>query len=390
MAIFLAFVWFVFWLSSSSAKISQKFRKQTVVVYSLILTGAILAAILFRVLFFSVFMIPSGSMERTIIPGDKIWVNKLVYGPRLPYSPYEIPWVNILFWLAEDKKPDVEKGWWGYKRLKGYRQPDRGDVAVFNHPKSKDIFIKRITAIPGDTLSINNGRVVVNQVVQKDAPYVTYFARVEHDNYNLVRHLLDSLNIKTHKRMHSDHLNGYMTRKEMELLSNCRSVISAEIEPLRPDTAWRVYPKRKQILWNIDNYGPFVIPQKGMQITLNRHTVLLYQQIIKQFEGVEIKESGNHFAVNDIPFETYTFTRNYYFVMGDNRHDSQDSRYFGPVPESELIGKAPSLFFLQIMEDLMHPEYSKHLIIKVEWWLFQPTFEIMTVDHFKRGIGIIG
>lgn len=134
------FVWFVVWLSTSSNRYVVRFRNMTYIVYPLILIGVVLLAITLKTLFFGLYKIPSGSMEKTIVPGDIVWVNNLSYGPRLPYSPYEVSWINGLVWLIEGRDADIHKRWWEYKRLKGYSSPKRGDISVFNHPYHNTIF----------------------------------------------------------------------------------------------------------------------------------------------------------------------------------------------------------------------------------------------------------
>jgi signal peptidase I len=134
-------------------------------------------------------------MEKTIVPGDMVWVNNLTYGPRLPYSPYEISWINVLVWLWEGKEADVKKTWWDYKRLKGYSSPQRGDISVFNHPYNNTIFIKRIVALPGDTLQIMDGQLMVNGREQTKPENSVYYSKARFNNRQEAYSILDSLQI---------------------------------------------------------------------------------------------------------------------------------------------------------------------------------------------------
>jgi signal peptidase I len=334
----------VFWLSTSSAKIVTKFRQFSFISYPLLIIGTVVAAIFFKTLFFGIYKIPSGSMEKTISPGDIVWVNNLVYGPRLPYTPYEISWVNVLVWLWEGKEGDVKKRWWEYNRLKGYSKPKNGQVAVFNHPQNNQVFIKRIAAIPGDTLQIIDGFLYINGQKKVSPTSAVYYSKVHFRDSRKGFKILDSLNIRmvSQNNSHENSIfNGHLTLSEIKSLENHPYVLNAGIDPLRPDTAWAVYPWSEEIKWNIDNYGPYILPFRGMPIELNPHNLSMYGPLINT-------EAPDFVNQNDNDSNIFAFKHDYYFLMGDNFHDSHDSRYFGPVREEYLIGKASFILFSQI------------------------------------------
>ena len=132
--------------------------------------------------------------------------------------------------------------------------------------------------------------------------------------------------------------NGALMPAEMQLLQKHPGVLEAGIDPCRPDTAWGVYPHSQHVKWNIDNYGPYRLPYKGMTIAINTENIHVYGQLMHhegQFRPESERDSCGYF----------TFYKDYYFIMGDNFHDSEDSRYFGPVPEDCLIGKASFLIY---------------------------------------------
>jgi signal peptidase I len=334
-------VLFLFWIVTSSAKPVVRFRKMTYLVYSMVIIGAVLAAITFKTLFFGIYVIPSGSMERTIVPGDVVWVNNLSYGPRLPYSPYEISWINLLVWFWEGKDADVKKRWWNYKRLKGYSSPQRGDISVFNHPYNNTIFIKRIVALPGDTLQIIDGQLMINGWEQVKPKNSVYYSRARFKDRHDAYAILDSLHINMFQNTtHHEavQFNGQITHKELQALQLHPQVTDASIDPCRPDTAWGVYPHSEHIDWSIDNYGPYRLPFKGMVVEISPENIWVYGQLMHhegQFRPESERDSAGHF----------TFYNDYYFIMGDNFHDSDDSRYFGPVMEEFLIGKASFIMF---------------------------------------------
>ncbi len=331
------------WLFVSDHKAIIALRNTSIVVIPLLLIGAVLLAISLRVFVFGLFTIPSESMERTIVPGDLVWVNKLAYGPRLPSNAYEIPWINLIAWLTEDPDTDREKSTWPYRRLKGYTNPRPGAVVIFNEPHKKTVFIKRCAATPGDTLQITNGQVYINGEKLNDPAGVIYYSRVAYADMRLARQVIDSLGLNLHKSHKKNTFNGFLSRGDVKKLLKSPHILSAGIESERADTAWKVYPRREELDWNIDNYGPYVIPRKNLEIPLNDSTFAIYRQVMRKFEKTKIHNSDGQYIVNGLPADSFTFSRDYYFMMGDNRHDSRDSRYFGPVPESDIIGKATSI-----------------------------------------------
>jgi signal peptidase I len=139
------------------------FRRKKWMTWPSILLGVFLMAILFKTLVLCIYKIPSSSMERTIMKGDIVWVNKFIYGPKLPKSPYEIPWFSLLYWVThrEQKLNDAPK--WDYRRLQGFGQMERGDVIVFEHPDNMETYIKRCVALPGDTFKLVHESVINNK-----------------------------------------------------------------------------------------------------------------------------------------------------------------------------------------------------------------------------------
>jgi signal peptidase I len=335
--------WGLVWLATSSAKAVVRFRKMTFLIYPLIMIGVLLAAITFKTLFFGIYVIPSGSMEKTIVPGDMVWVNSLSYGPRLPYSPYEISWINVLVWFWEGKDTDVTKPWWNYKRFKGYSAPQRGDISVFNHPQNNIIFIKRIVALPGDTLQIIDGQLVNNGLQQAKPKNAVYYSEATFNNRAEGYALLDSLNISmfyNNSMRETVKFNGNLTPSEIEILRKHPQVLKAGIDPLRADTAWTVFPGKEELNWSIDNYGPYILPYSGMAIEKNAHNLSLYGSLMDQEVADNVKSKSDDSTV-------FVFKNDYYFLMGDNFHNSEDSRYFGPLKEEHIIGKASFVFFSQ-------------------------------------------
>lgn len=338
----------LFFLATSQLPKINRFRKKTWIIFPLILTGAILLAIFLRTLIFGIYSVPSSSMERTLIPGDVVWVNRTLIGPRLPDSPYKIPWINVLFWLANNKEIDPNKSWWQYRRLNGYSSTNRGDILVFNHPHSGNIFIKRCVATPGDTLRIIKGDVIANSENKLNTSMAVFTTRLEYkDRKKAIKEIEETTGfpLRFHPEAREGCLKLSLTRQEMNLLRDTGSFREVCIAPERPDTAWTFFPYQPSIKWTLDNFGPFVVPAKGTTIDLNQRNFNIYKSVIEDLENNTCTKKKDGFFINGEPATRYSFERNYYFMVGDNRHDSNDSRFWGPVPEANIIGKATTILF---------------------------------------------
>lgn len=310
-------------------------------------------AIFIRVFFIEIFSIPSGSMEDTLITGDKILVNKLTYGPELPRSPFEIPWINLFFYMNKEARADMDSLWWGSKRLSGYSRIKRGDVMVFRHPtwgKRDNYFVKRCVGLPGDLLQIKDADLKINGEDYKEQGYVKKRYQVWENNEELLFHFADSLEViisaswlNGSENKHTNELMLNLHQKEiLEQQSFIDSVVSACITS---DSATWLYSGEDQLRWTIDNYGPILIPFKGMEINLNDFNYALYKRTINQLEHHRLTKSESRFYLNGIAIDKYMFRNNYYFMIGDNRNNSNDSRYWGFVPEQDIVGKASFILF---------------------------------------------
>lgn len=346
--LFIAFTMFVFCIAQNtkwkSSKILQKIKSPFLIMSMLII------AISFRILLFEIFAIPSDSMQETLVPGDKIFVSKLIYGPDLPRSPFEIPWFNLVLLFDQEKKSKKDYVRWKYKRLKGLKKIKQGDVIVFRHPiwgDRNNYYIKRCIALPGDTFRINSGIVYINNKHYYEPDLV---------RKNYTPWIPDSAHLNHTATVRKNIVNRFTTRDDYNVLSLTtleKKELSISKQPMdslvtadwpADSTQW-VYPISKEFKWTINNYGPLVLPFKGMIIKLDEHSYRVYERTINILENQKLEKRNGEFFLNDKAITSYTFTHNYYFMLGDNRNNSCDSRHWGFVPEENIVGKAALILF---------------------------------------------
>ncbi|WP_170179752.1 signal peptidase I [Flavivirga rizhaonensis] len=301
-----------------------------------------------KILIFDFFLIPSTSMEDTLFTQDVILVNKLKYGPRLPRSPFDIPWLNIVFYFNENAKKRIKKGnWWDYKRLSGTTAIKQGDVFVFNSTwKKQFIMVKRCVALSGDTLYINDGEIFTNdnQFVEPNTVKNKYRFNVK--NKMALYKALDSLALNdiVLKNIGGEINEAILSEFELNQLKKYEFVssVSKQIDTFISNKTFVKLPDKK---WTFDNMGPIIIPEKGMQIPLNTETFELYKSAINSSEGFKIKEIDGVYYIDGKEVNNYTFKQDYYFMVGDNRKRTMDSRAWGFVPASNIIGKVQCVLF---------------------------------------------
>ncbi len=312
---------------------------------------AVVVATIVRTFILEAYTIPTSSMEKSLLVGDFLFVSKYHYGPRIPMTPISFPFAHNTMPIFGGKSY-VESVKLPYKRLPGFQKIKNNDVVVFNYPMEerpvdkKENYIKRCIAIPGDTLTIVDRQAYINGKLS-DNPENMQFSYIVKttDGLEFNQKIMRKLDITETGRVSQKDLFMLLTNENVSKIKDFGNV--TEVVPVSDaagEMGREVFPSNPEFPWNRDNYGPLVIPAKGMTIELTPGNLSKYRRAIEVYEGNTITMDGNQVMLNGAPATQYTFKMNYYFMMGDNRHNSADSRFWGFVPEDHIVGKAVFLW----------------------------------------------
>lgn len=316
-----------------------------IVVFLFVLSSLILT----KLFILDVFKIPSSSMENLLYPGDIIVVNKLKYGPKLPRSPFDIPLVNLAFYKNKNALSKIKSNWWNYNRLAGTTAIKTGDVFVFSLDISRKYFVvKRCVGLPGDTIKIIKGEVYTNSRRYNSPETVKNSYRFKLKNKKKFFTIIDSLEIEEnliYNKGSANWASALFSKHELQLLKriNCIDSIKKNVDIF--NGAQQEVIKTANSRWTLDDMGPVIIPKRGMEINLNPDTFMLYNKIFNLFENSIITQQNGTYFINGKKATRYKFKLNYYFMMGDNRKGTSDSRSWGFLPESNVIGKVQCVLF---------------------------------------------
>ena len=401
-----------------AAKYKKSFKRE----WADAIIFAVVAATLIRGFYLEAFTIPTSSMERKLLVGDFLFVNKMAYGARVPNTPISFPFTHHSFpeWLPLVGGSQSYLEWFKFPHANLPKMGDveRNDCVVFNFPAGdtvaieepariyeqmlrdesitlgvsidearrllnenytikdrpvdkKENYIKRCVGLPGDKLEIVDTKLMINgspgyfdknaqfkyEVITKDYPITQEILLKKEINFEYSEQLVrdeNGLPIKDEfgkeivfRHWNPRNGNKYvltMTDDAKNRLSQFGNVVSIkrqiEKKPEKPDAYLNVFPNDTNYNWTVDNFGPMLIPKKGATVKLTIKTLPLYRRIIKNYEGNDLRVEGDKILINDKVATSYTFKMDYYWMMGDNRHNSQDSRYWGFVPENHIVGKA--------------------------------------------------
>ncbi len=306
------------------------------------LVWAAIAAIILRTFFFGAYRIPTPSMEQTLMTGDFLIVTKLAYGPRTPMT-LSVPFTDIY-------TPGVDIPWF---RIPGYSEIKRDDIVVFNYPidvapiSVKTNYIKRAVGMPGDQIRISDKVLYVNGEPSEMFETLMFNHRVQ--SRERIR-LSPSKVREAGASILQSNNNTYimnMTKAVAEEMSNWPEIASVEkfVLPESYDSFSHRGFNFSRGFRNHDNMDEFVIPYAGMELELTSENWHVYQDLLERYERNSVTREGDAFTINGEVTNRYTVQKDYYFMMGDNRDDSEDSRYWGFVPDDHVVGKAGIIYF---------------------------------------------
>lgn len=363
---------------------------------------AVIAATFIRTFFIEAYTIPTSSMEKTLLVGDYLFVSKTAYGPRKPMTPLSFPFVHHTMPFSTKAKSFTEIWERDYERIPGFRKIKNNDIVVFNFPEGDTVcleeqaqsyyqlcrdegrdnvwnrytvihrpvdkcenYIKRCVGIAGDSIQVINGQLYVNGKAQHEGEMqYRYYILTQGEPLNPAalkklgvsyEDMMGQLIDQNGNRLYNMSVNIPLTDETAKRIATFSNVVQMErMNMADHDGSAYIFPHNSRYKWNQDNFGPIWIPKKGVTTPLNIDNLPFYKRIIGLYEGHDLKVKDSVIYIDGKVANSYTFEMDYYWMMGDNRHNSQDSRFWGYVPEDHIVG-SPALIWLSLDKDKPFP-----------------------------------
>ena len=365
-------------------KKSKTYRKVYEWVNSIIF--AVVVATLIHTYVFQLYVIPTSSMEKSLLVGDYLYVSKVAYGPKMPNTPISFPFVHHTMPMSTTQKSFCEAVKWPYKRLAGFGNVERGDVVVFNFPAGDTVllenqavtyydilreyqsqfgkeegrkrlfsdftvitrpvdkrenYVKRCVAIPGDTVQIIDTKLYINGVEESGRENRQFLYSLQ-TTAPIHSSIFEQYNI-TEAAGNGSTYEMPLNQGVADALSKMPTLV-AMTQYVDKNSNPDIFPHSNLYDWNSDNFGKLWIPKRGATVELTEENLPLYERIISLYEANTLKIEDGKIFINGKQTTTYTFKMDYYWMMGDNRHNSADSRFWGFVPEDHIVGRASMIF----------------------------------------------
>ena len=357
---------------------------------------AIVAATIVHTYFMQPFTIPSSSLEKSLLVGDFLFVSKFHYGARVPMTTVgapmvhdTIPGLNKKSYLFNDDFETRKTSWKNklqlpYLRIPGFEKIDRNEIVVFNQPADtlrdmnefkpdrnyykpidkKTNLVKRCVGVAGDSLEVRNGYVYINgeknELPDRAHLQFSYLVQPKTNQFN-PKFVKDRYDITDGFGIMNAQNTYYFSAISDEALAKFKNHPNvASITPNKQEKGLRdpdIFPHDPNYNWNVDFFGPIYIPEEGKTIDINLDVLPLYKRVITEYEGNTLQVKGNQILINGELANTYTFKQNYYWMMGDNRHNSIDARRWGFVPFNHVIGKP--VFIWMSWDGLKNPRWER-------------------------------
>lgn len=405
------FIHWGWWKKSENKIVRQVMSWVDAIVFALV------AVYFVNLYFFQNYVIPSSSLEKSLLVGDYLFVSKMNYGARKPQTPLSMPLTQHTMPITNGKSY-IDAIQWDYERVAGFEDIELNDIVVFNYPAGdtattnpnvidyysecyrigksrypnianmdsldterqrgvyelfyaagrdfieknphiygeklwrpvdrRENYVKRCVGLPGDTLQIKNKEIYLNGKPNPQPENVQFNYIVKFKELMSER-IRRKLGISIEDLQKQQYYGLPLTKQSHDELKKYTNLV-AEIEPIVSNTTDGIYPLNGYTKWTADNYGPIWIPKRGESIKLTLENLPIYERPISVYEGNKLEVKNGKIYINDIESTTYTFKMDYYWMMGDNRHNSADSRYWGFVPEDHIVGK-PLFIWLSLDKD---------------------------------------